>query len=183
MVTNAHQVPATRRTVATRESWTSVPLPEKRTSLSLQREFTQEEFELIRCGLIPEAMEDKWFIFLEENVLYFHRSWTGYCIYQLSLSKHGTTYTVVETFANRDPSQYSIGTNDGYDEELLNFLIDNLLLGRSSTFPVPAGVPPGIATGLYHHHVAGVGPREREGPKMTSMLSWLWAWLKFLVRG
>ncbi len=170
-------------TAATRQSWSNVqPLPEQRAWLSLQREFTQEEYELIRYGLIPEAMEDKWFIFLEEDVLYFHRSWTGFCIYQLSLINQGANYTVAEALANRDASQYS-GTDDGYDEKLLTFLIDNLLLGRRSMFPVPAGVPSGIATGLYHHHVAGVGPRARETPERMSGCGWLWTWLKWLIRG
>ena len=176
---------ATQQTVAMRQSWANVPLPEQRTLISYQREFSAEEYEVIRYGLIPEAMEDKWFIFLEEDVLYFHRSWTGYCIYQLTLKKDGANYTVTEALVNRDPSQYS-ATNNDYDEKFLTWIIDNLLLGRPSMFPVPAGVPSGIATGLYHHHVAGVGPRAREMPLRISMrgvLGWLWAWLKFLIRG
>jgi hypothetical protein len=184
METNAQQMAATQRTMATRQSWTNLPLPEQRTLFSFQREFTAEEYEVIRYGLIPEAMEDKWFIFLEEDVLYFHRSWTGYCIYQLRLTKAGANYAVAEAFVNRDPSQYS-STDDEYDEELLTWVIDNLLLGRSSMFPVPAGVPAGIATGLYHHSVAGVRPRARETPASISLLGvlgWLWAWLKFLIR-
>ena len=171
------------RTIATRESWSNVrPLPEQRALLSLQREFTKQEYELMRYGLIPEVMEDKWFIFLEDDVLYFHRSWTGNCIYQLTLKKDGARYKVAEALVNRDASQYS-GTDDGYDEKLLTFLIDCLLLGRPSTFPVPAGVPSGIATGLYHHSVAGVGPRAREAQERISALGWLWAWLKWLIRG
>jgi hypothetical protein len=128
-------------------------------------------------------MEHKWFILLEDDVLYVHRSWTGFCIYQLSLAKDGANYTVAEVFANRDPSQYS-ATDDVYDEKLLAFLIDNLLLGNSSLFPVPPDVPTGIATGLYHHHVAGVGPTPPQTITITvrSSLSWLWAWLKWLVR-
>ena len=171
-----------QQTPATRQSWPNVqPLPEQHACLPFQREFTPEEYELIRYGLIPEAMEDKWFIFLEGDVLYFHRSWTGYCIYQLRLRKDGPNYTVAEALANRDARQYS-GADDGYDEKLLTFLIDNLLLGNRSMFPVPAGVPSGIATGLYHHHVAGVGPRARETTERMSALGWLWAWLKWLIR-
>jgi hypothetical protein len=89
---------------------------------------------------------------------------------------------VAETLVNRDPGQYS-ATDNSYDEKLLIFLIDNLLLKKRSMFPVPAGVPSGIATGLYHHHVAGVGPRARETQNRMSALSWPWAWLKWLVRG
>ena len=34
----------------------------------------------IRAGHIPEMMEDKWFIYWQDDRLFFHRSWTGYCI-------------------------------------------------------------------------------------------------------
>ena len=171
---------------ATRQSWPNVkPLPQQRTQLSLERAFTENEYELIRHGVIPEAMEDKWFIFLEDDVLYFHRSWTGFCLYQVRIKKDGGQYRVVEALVNRDSNQYS-ATDDHYDANLLNFLIDNFLLQGSSTFPVPPSVPPGIETGLIHHHVAGVGPRARGTTTEITPMSavrWFWAWLKWLVRG
>ena len=171
------------RTTATRQSWPNAqPLPQQRAPLSMEREFTEEEYELLSHGLIPEEMEDKWFIFLEEDVLYFHRSWTGFCIYQLTVRKEGPKYRVVEVLANRDSNQYS-QTDDHYDVNLLTFLIDNFLLRGCSTFPVPAGVSSGIATGLYHHHVAGVGPRSRQTMEPMTARGWLWAWLKWLIRG
>lgn len=167
---------------ATRRSWTNHPLPEKHAALPLRREFTAREYESLRRGLIPEAMEDKWFIFLEGDVLYFQRSWTGFCIYQLRLRKEGAGYAVAEAFVNRDPGQYS-GGGDGYDVKLVTFLIDNLLLGKVSAFPVPPAVPAGIAAGLYHHHVAGVGPGARETRGRAGAPAWMWAWLKGIVRG
>lgn len=167
---------------ATRRSWTNQPLPEKRSRLALRREFTGQEFEALRRGLIPEAMEDRWFIFLEGDILYFHRSWTGYCIYQLSLRKEDAGYAVAEALVNRDAGQYS-GGDDAHDVKLLTFLIDNLLLGQVSTFPVPAGVPAGMAAGLYHHHVAGVGPGAQGRRGRTGAPAWVWAWLKGIVRG
>jgi len=170
---------------ANRQSWPNIqPLPQQRAPLAIERAVTEEEYELISQGVIPEAMEDKWFIFLEADVLYFHRSWTGFCIYQVSLKQDGAQFKIGEALVNRDPSQYS-ATDDGYDVDLLTFLIDNFLLRRSSTFPVPAGVPTGIATGLYHHHVAGVGPGERQTTEITprSAARWFWGWLKWLIRG
>jgi len=122
---------------ATRQSWSnSKPLPTQRAPLSFERAFTEEEYELIRHGVIPEVMEDRWFIFLEANVLYIHRSWTGFCIYQLSIKKDSEQYRVVETLVNRDPSQYP-ATDDQYDAKLLNSLIDYFLLRRPTRFPIP----------------------------------------------
>jgi hypothetical protein len=166
---------------ATRESWTNHPLPEKRSRLDLSREFTEQEYEALRRGSIPEAMEDKWFIFAEDAALYFHRSWTGHCIYQLTIEREGEKYWISEALVNRDPSQYS-SESDDYDVKLLTFLIDNFLLGKNCTFPLPGGVRTGVAAGLYHHHVAGVGSRARGKRKRTSAPGWLWAWLKWLVK-
>ena len=175
---NPNPLPATRR------SWINQPLPEKRVALALRREFTAREFESLSRGLIPEAMEDKWFIFMEGGTMFFHRSWTGHCIYQLTLKKKAETYSVSDVLVNRDPSQYSGGDGgEGYEVKLLTFLIDNLLLGKVSTFPVPRGVPAGVAAGLYHHHVAGVGPRRGEKRERVGGLGWVWAWLKWIIKG
>src|SRR4051794_8426430 len=86
---------------ATRQSWPNIkPLPDQRSRLSLQRVYTEQEYERIRLGFIPERMEDKWFMFNEEDTLYIHRSWTGDCIYQLTFVKEAAGYAVSEAFAN-----------------------------------------------------------------------------------
>jgi hypothetical protein len=170
---------------ATRQSWPNLkPLPAQRSQLSLQRAFTEQEYERIRLGFIPERMEDKWFMFAEDDTLYIHRSWTGYCIYQLRLNKEGANYVVGEAFVNRDESQYS-GNNDSYDEELTMFLIDHLLLMKKSPLPMPANVPAGIATELHYSHILGAGQRVEAGPvnlTIGGMLRWLGRWLMWLVK-
>ncbi len=171
MESSAHRMPATR------QSWRDIqPLPNKRSPLSLQREFTLEEYRRLSYGVIPREMEDKWFIFLEADTLYFHRSWTGCCIYQLSLKSDGEKYTIVDAFVNRVPRQYS-ETDDRYDERLLMFLVDNLLLGKHSPFPRPAGLPRGMLAGLFQHHVSGTGYTEEEVPKRAGWRGRLRRWL------
>ena len=170
---------------ATRQSWSNLqPLPVQRSTLSLQREFTESEYERLCDGLIPDRMEDKWFIFLEDNILYAHRSWTGYCIYQLSLTRENSTYAISRASVNRDPSQYT-WVDDRYDEKLLMFLIDHLLLGKRSPLSMAANVPVGIATELQFQHVVGAGRSTEATPKEITLLEifgWLWHWLLFLIR-
>ena len=43
----------------------------------------------IRQGMIPEVMEDKWFIYWKDDALFFHRSWTGFCIYVVRFAADG----------------------------------------------------------------------------------------------
>ena len=170
---------------ATRQSWPALkPLPAQRAQLSLKRAFTEQEYERICLGFIPEQMEDKWFMFVEDDTLYIHRSWTGFCIYQLTFIKDDANYVVGKVFANRDASQYA-GAGDLYDEKMVMFLIDFLLLQERKMMPMPANLPAGIATELYFHHVLGAGQHAEAKPiqlTMRGMLGWLARWLIWLIK-
>jgi len=112
-------------------------MPRQRAQLLLDRSFSTEEMDRIRRGFIPEAMEQKWFIFFERNRLYVHRSWTGYCIYIAHFKKNPGGYVLSGAEVNRDPKQYD-ETDDAYDGRLLSWLIDGALLGRARPFPQKA---------------------------------------------
>ncbi|HEX3599594.1 MAG TPA: hypothetical protein VHU84_05590 [Lacipirellulaceae bacterium] len=84
---------------ATRSDWKTVELPTQRKLIPFDRTYTAAEFARIKEGLIPECMEDKWFEFYEEPWLYFHRSWTGYCVYQLRLEPVATGTRVAELWS------------------------------------------------------------------------------------
>ena len=43
--------------------WKNEALPVQRTTVRLNRAFSPDEMRKIRLGLIPEAMEDKWFVY------------------------------------------------------------------------------------------------------------------------
>jgi hypothetical protein len=169
---------------ATRKDWANLqPLPAKRAPLVIAREFTEQELEQIRLGFFPESMEDKWFMFLEENTLYIHRSWTGNCIYQLRFLRENTKYVIRDACVNRDQTQYA-GSNDDYDAKLLLFLIDHLLLKKRSPLPLDANVPAGIFMELHHHHILGAGQTADAGPINVSLagaLKWLWRWLLWVM--
>jgi len=69
-------------------------------------------------------MEDKWFTFYEEPWLHLHRSWSGFCIYQVQFELIATgSYRVAQVIVNRDPEQYK-GTDDKADALLLAVLLD-----------------------------------------------------------
>jgi hypothetical protein len=116
------------------ESWKSVPFPERRARLVLERTFDAAEWSAIEQGVVPEEMEDKWFVFEKEGWLFFHRSWTGYCVYQVRVEGTPLGRKIAEAWANRDPEQYK-ETDDAYDARLLSWLIDVLLLKRPALWP------------------------------------------------
>lgn len=120
---------------ATRNSWKTKPMSEEfQISLQVKKVFSYEEYNLLQLGRIPRNMEDKWFIYLDGDWLFFHRSWTGDCIYQLRLEQNNTQYSIAEVWGN---SQFlSVKTlSDEKDEKsvsLLLTLIEQLLLSRNT---------------------------------------------------
>jgi hypothetical protein len=122
--------------IAKPDSWDTNPMPEHSTELDYSESFSLKDFEKISRGLIPQCMEDKWFIYLEGNILNFHRSWKGNCIYQIEFSRDSEKYTATRAIANRDPDQYK-QDDDSYDSQMIHFLISNFLLGENEPFPMP----------------------------------------------
>jgi hypothetical protein len=105
------------------------PLPQARKWLSCSRTFTGDEYRQITFGHIPKEIEDKWFIFFENDKIYFHHSSTGFLIYEVELRAAGKLYLVDSVWVNRDPSQNS-ETDDDFELETLSSLIDSLLLPK-----------------------------------------------------
>ena len=89
--------------IARRGDWKTVPMPEQHESFILKRAFSEEQMKVLRRGNIPQAMEDKWFWYMEGSTLWAHRSWTGYCIYRIDFCEDNEHVVTV----NRDPEQYA----------------------------------------------------------------------------
>lgn len=105
---------------ATAHDWKTTPMPEAHAEFTFHRSFTPEQMELLRMGNVPEAMEDKWFWYYEDDKLYIHRSWTGYCIFIVAFDHDSDLLHVT---VNRDPEQYRC-TDVHEDEYELNRLLN-----------------------------------------------------------
>lgn len=130
--------------------------------------FKADEFDRLRNGLIPEAMEDKWFIYYEAPHLYLHRSWTGQAVYRVHLDETDSGATVREAHCAVE------NTSPAYEAAVLDFLIANLLLGQATPFPLPPGADG--ADGILQHHIAGTGYPE------AKVRSTRWQALRALIR-
>ena len=135
--------------------------------------FSQQDYETLRRGLIPEEMEDKWFVFWEADTLFFHRSWTGLCVYRVEFAAAGEQFQVSGAAVSNDSQAYRRGS-DAYEAALVDFLIRGLLLHERVEFPVAPGTAVPGSPGLYQHHIAGTGVPERILPRAESQLvSWI----------
>lgn len=140
---------------ATASDWPHRPLPAAHTELPLDGAIAPADMARIARGYIPRTPQDKWFVYYDGVQLHFHRAATGACIFQLNIEAHDDHFVTPSVLVNRDPAQYRT-ISDGYDVELLAYLIDRLLLGRNPPFPQPHGL--GHAQRDEHRrHVLGGG--------------------------
>ena len=104
---------------AVKGDWKTSELPAKHETFILDRRFTPEQMKALHKGNIPQEMEDKWFWYMEDDTLFAHRSWTGFCIYRIDFSPDNHHKVTV----NRDPEQYKCNNIDE-DRESLNELLN-----------------------------------------------------------
>ena len=124
---------ATPNEAANRDSWKSEPMPGSRERLQFKKKYHASDAALIMHGLIPKNMDDKWFIYFEDDWLHICRSWTGHCIFLVRFAWSSNELTVQDAWVNREPSQYTWQDSDA-DIALLEDLIMNKLLLRSEGY-------------------------------------------------
>ena len=114
------------------EDWKTQPMPARTARLAFTREFSPADFARLQRGLVPESMDDKWFIVWQDGALWCHRSWTGLCVYCLRFAPAGEGVAVSEALVNREPGQY--GGHDAHDVQTLGYLLETFL-AFSRRFP------------------------------------------------
>jgi hypothetical protein len=80
----------------------------------------------LEVGIFAGSMDQKWNIFVWNDILYFARSWTDFCIYKVSVKRQEQTVILSEFQVNRDDSQYK-SKDLAYDTDLLKKLLQVFL--------------------------------------------------------
>lgn len=111
--------------IAQRNDWKTKPMPLLSKLIAVDEIYSRSEFEQIIVGTIPEAMEDKWFIFYETPWLYLHRSWTGNCIFKVQFTEVEDIVSISEVWVNQDSEQYT-ETDEKRSGDLLLILLNGL---------------------------------------------------------
>jgi hypothetical protein len=151
------------REIARSNSWENKAMPDSVVALPFDKTYSIAEFGVLSRGCIPKEMEDKWFVFMDDNTLFFHRSWTGLCIYKVIFEKNADRYVAVAAFVNQDPDEYNC-SNSNYETTLLTWLIESFLLHNQIPFPVLKSTQE-TYPGLYQHHISGTGYPEIKIPE------------------
>lgn len=111
---------------AKKEDWNTLPLPDLHVKLLLDFNLSEDEVTALKLGDIPSSMEDRWFVYFAENVLYQHRSWSGYCIDQVYFVPKGGGLRVTHALVNRDPEQYGLD-DDNEDAQRIQVMVRDLV--------------------------------------------------------
>ncbi|BAL23664.1 NUDIX domain-containing protein [Azoarcus sp. KH32C] len=109
--------------------WKTVDMPAQHVTLQLDFTLTADEAAQVRLGYIPAEMEEKWFAYFDDNTLYQHRSWTGFCIDQVHFVPDGAGLRATHAKVNRDREQYG-NTNDAEDVARIESLVRRLARGQ-----------------------------------------------------
>ena len=119
--------------MATKNSWKIMPMPDKNIVIPLNVKIPCDAMRIIKYGHIPEAMEDHWFMYYDEDAIRYYRSWTGICIFEAMYDKYGGDYRITHLIVNRDPEQYG-STNNRRDICLFFALLTEEYGGDASKF-------------------------------------------------
>ncbi|EJT46457.1 hypothetical protein A1Q2_01170 [Trichosporon asahii var. asahii CBS 8904] len=96
------------------------PPPSLRADLRYQATYTDEQYAVLAHGFVPQDMDERWFVVLDNGWLNLYRSWSGSHIYGLHLARaDGGGWTVDESWVTRNPEEYRpvAHGDDGMDFE------------------------------------------------------------------
>ena len=112
---------------ASRDSWEVEPLTIPQPIPPPSRVWNDDEMDAIRRGYVPHIMEEKWFIFMEGNRLFAHRSWTGLGVYEATFAPTEGGYVIESAVVTGDETEYR-RSSDEVESLTLEVLIASYLL-------------------------------------------------------
>jgi len=106
--------------------WRTIDMPGTFEIAALNRPLSEEEYQALVFGFIPRDMDDRWFLYVQDDWVYLHRSWTGHCIFKLKLEVSSGNVMLTDIHINRDPDQYR-SINPEADKDEANSVLTSLL--------------------------------------------------------
>ncbi|MFE5326062.1 hypothetical protein ACFRCG_06640 [Embleya sp. NPDC056575] len=94
------------------------------------RVWTDGDWERIQRGCRARDMDEKWNVFVEGDLLFMHRSWTGHGIYEASFAPViGGGVRIISAVVESDRENYR-GMGDEYDRLMMELIISAIVLGE-----------------------------------------------------
>jgi hypothetical protein len=116
-----------KTTVAKSTSWRTKPMP--KTDISKVRVnivLSAAEMDIISKGHIPEAMEDHWFMYCDDEYIRYYRSWSGMCAFEAHFHKKADQYVIDELCINRALMEFGVNGDKSGVALFVNLIIAEL---------------------------------------------------------
>jgi len=101
-------------------------LPEEYKLIEFNKIISENEFSILKGGLLAINMEDKWIVSNDDNKIYIHRSWTKNCIYEFNIIEKDNIRLIEEIKVNNNPREYKF-TNHSEEIELFEDILELFL--------------------------------------------------------
>ena len=112
----------------TPSDWKTEIMPEETESFYSGRVLMPHEYKKLMVGLKPNSMEDKWFVYYQEQKIYFHRSWTGHCIF-ITEVEDSDSIRLGKVIANNNSNQFGLKDLEA-KKDMFNKLVDYLIIKK-----------------------------------------------------
>jgi tetratricopeptide (TPR) repeat protein len=115
-----------KRQTADKNSWKNFPMSDIKVKSPLTIEIPDVFYQNFKKGLLPETVEDKWFIYFEDDKVYFHEAESGICVYEMHLKYDEIQSRYAEVFYEGDERKYII--NESLEFSFFSFILFSLNL-------------------------------------------------------
>ncbi|GAA3253368.1 hypothetical protein ACFO1B_45975 [Dactylosporangium siamense] len=96
------------------------------------RTWSGEQWERIGLGYRSRDMDEKWNVFVEDRVVFAHRSWTGRGVYEASFEPVTGGWRIAAGVVESDPSRHR-STSDDWERVMLELVLSAIVLGEPAT--------------------------------------------------
>jgi hypothetical protein len=93
------------------------------------RVWSDDEWERIKLGYAARDMDEKWDVLVEAQVVYLHRSWTGFAVFEARFSAVEGGWRISEALVESAPSRHRCDSAR-YARVMLELVLSNVVLGE-----------------------------------------------------
>ena len=115
------------RKPAVRADFTVKPLPDDAEHIDLHRQFSAEEYRLLKLGFVPSAPGDDWSAFFENGAFFIHWHATGECFCVLQLAETAGGCEIADAHIHRPALPGYLSGDQSTIVDRLNGIVTELL--------------------------------------------------------
>ncbi len=100
---------------ATAKDWNIEPMPNdvnETTEMPFDFRIPSEAMDIIRKGHIPEAMEDHWFMYCDDEYIRYYRSWTGMCAFEAHYKQDISDFVIDHLKMNHALAEFGVNGDE-----------------------------------------------------------------------